>query len=73
MVATASFASSAAMAYYPSSNLSGIVQYGNASGYGSSVEGSGNVVEFTGGALKASMMGAGAVMAVVACGIMMML
>ena len=58
---------------YPSSNLSGIVEYGNSSGYGSSVEGSGNVVEFTGGALKASMMGAGAVMAVVASGIMMML
>lgn len=58
---------------YISKNLSGTVQYYNASGYGSTVEGSGNVMEFTGGALKASMMGAGAMMAVVASGVLMVL
>lgn len=69
--AIASSAPSVATAY-ASANLSA-VEYGNSSDYGSTVEGSGNVLEFTGGALKASMMGAGAVMAVVATGIMMML
>ena len=49
------------------------MQYYNASGYGSTVEGSGNVEEFTGGAVKAGMMGVGAMVAVAVVGIAMMM
>lgn len=69
----ATVTASSAVAPDASGNVSGTAQYYNASSYGSTVEGSGNVMEFTGGAMKAGMMGVGAMVAVVAGGVAMMM